>query len=337
MRIVSLLPSATEIVAALGLGDQLVAVTHECDYPPDLVAGKPVVTASIIPKTTSSPSLEGEEGDEPLPPNAGEIDRFVREALASGESLYRIDLDLLRDLKPDLLITQGLCDVCAVNHKAVVQAVEALGPGVQVIDLQPTTLAEVLESFRQVGAATDRAEAAEALAVLVRGRWEAVRQSAARATEHPRTLLLEWPDPPFTAGHWNPELLALANGEPAPWDTVGVASRTLHWDEIRAFAPEMIVLLACGMDAYRALDEAYALLDVPGWFDLPAVRNGECYAVDGNAFFNRPGPRLAESAEILATILHPERFTDMLPPYSVQRFDSEMLEAQESEGEEAAK
>jgi iron complex transport system substrate-binding protein len=146
--------------------------------------------------------------------------------------------------------------------------------------------------------------------------------------------LLEWPDPPFTSGHWNPELLALANGTPGPWDAAGTPSRTLTWDEINAFAPEMVVLLACGMDAYRALDESYALLDAPGWFDLPAVKNGECYAVDGSAYFNRPGPRLAESAEILATILHPETFTEMLPAYSVQRFDNELF--QPLEDEEAA-
>ncbi|MES2464520.1 MAG: cobalamin-binding protein [Armatimonadota bacterium] len=330
MRIVSLLPSATEIAAALGLGDQLVAVTHECDYPPDAVAGKPVVTSSLIPKTTTEP-FDGEEGEEPPPPSAYEIDRIVREALASGESLYRIDIDLMRDLKPDLILTQGLCDVCAVSHKAVVAAVDALGPDVKVLDLQPTNLAEVLESFRQVGAATGREAEAEALVISVQGRWDAVRDKAAKAPDRPRTLLLEWPEPPFTSGHWNPELLALANGEPAPWDAVGTPSRTLTWDEISAFAPEMVVLLACGMDAYRALDESYALLDAPQWFELPAVKNGECYAVDGNAYFNRPGPRLTESAEILATILHPETFTDMLPAYSVQRFDNELFEPLEDE------
>ena len=330
MRIVSLLPSATEIVAALGLGDQLVAITHECDYPPEVVAGKPVVTSSLIPKTTTEP-FGGEEGDEPPPPSAAEIDRIVRAALESGESLYQIDIELLRELKPDLIITQGLCDVCAVSHKAVVAAVEALGPEVMVLDLQPINLAQVLESFRQVGAATGRTAEAEVLITLVQARWDAVRTRAAKAMYRPRTLLLEWPDPPFTSGHWNPELLALANGGAAPWDESGTPSRTLSWDEINAFAPEMIVLLACGMDAYRALDESYALLDAPHWFDLLAVKNGECYAVDGNAYFNRPGPRLAESAEILATILHPEIFTEMLPPYSVQRFDNELFVPMEDE------
>jgi iron complex transport system substrate-binding protein len=330
LRIVSLLPSATEIVAALGLGDQLVAVTHECDYPPEIVADKPVVTSSLVPKITTEP-YDAEAWSEPPPPSAAEIDRIVREALASGASLYQIDIELLKELKPDLILTQGLCDVCAVSHKAVVAAVEALGPDVAVIDLQPTNLAEVLESFRQVGTATGREGEAEVLATSVQARWDAVRSKAAKALESPRTLLLEWPEPLFTAGHWNPELLALANGAPGPWDETGTPSRTLTWDEVEAFAPEMIVLLACGMDAYRALDESYALLDHPGWFELPAVKNGECYAVDGNAYFNRPGPRLAESAEILATILHPELFTDMLPAYSVQRFDNELFVPTEDE------
>ena len=327
MRIVSLLPSATEIVAALGLGDQLVGISHECDYPAQIVADKPIVTSSIVP-----PLVPAEDGDATAdengmrPPTAAEIDTIVRAALAQGESIYRIDIDRLRELKPDLLLTQGLCDVCAVSHKAVVSAVEALGSSVQVLDLQPTSLAEVLESFRQVGATTGRDAEAEALVASVQARWDTVREKAARAPERPKTLLLEWPEPLFTAGHWNPELLALAGGGTAPWDTPGAPSRTLEWADVQTFSPEMIVLIACGMDAYRALDEAYALGDAPGWFDLPAVRNGECYTADGNAYFNRPGPRLAESAEILATILHPDLFTEMLPPYSVQRFDNELLE-----------
>jgi iron complex transport system substrate-binding protein len=323
LRIVSLLPSATEIVCALGLQENLVGITHECDYPP-AVKGKPVVTSSLLPAPYRDENAEGEEEMEPL--SAGEIDARVREALTAGESLYRIDLDLLRSLKPDLLLTQGLCDVCAVTHQAVVAAADALGSTAQVLDLAPTSLAGVLATFRQVGDAMGREREAVALTALTEARWGVVRERAAATAEHPRTLLLEWPDPPFSAGHWNPELLALAGGVGGPWDEAGVPSRTLSWDEVREFGPEMLVLLACGFDAYRALDEAYALMDAPGWFDLPAVRQGECYAVDGNAYFNRPGPRLAESAEILATILHPETFTEMLPPYAVQRFPNDILD-----------
>lgn len=317
MRIVSLLPSATEIVAALGLGDHLVGITHECDYPPEVIAGKPVVTSSLLPS-------QGPD-DEPL--SSAEIDARVRAALEAGESLYRIDHDLLRELKPDLVLTQGLCDVCAVNHKAVVAAVDALNSdaAVQVLDLAPTSLATVLETFRLVGAAIGRETEAEALAAQVQARWDTAREKAAATPDRPKTLLLEWTDPPFSAGHWNPELLALAGASLGPWDEAGTPSRTLTWEEIQAFGPEMIVAIPCGLNVDRALEECYALADQEGWFDLPAVREGECYAVDGNAYFNRPGPRLAEAAEILATVLHPEVFTEMLPPYSVRRFPEELL------------
>jgi iron complex transport system substrate-binding protein len=303
------------------LGDQLVGVSHECDFPPDVVGGKPVVTSSILPAAHP-------HEDEPLL-SAREIDERVREARESGESLYRIDNDLLRDLKPDLVLTQGLCGVCAVTHQAVVAAVDALGGSARVLDLAPTNLAGVIQTIRDVGAATDKNAEAAALAEQMQGRWDRVREQAAQAPERPRTLLLEWPDPPFSAGHWNPELLALANGAPAPWDTPGQPSRTLSWPDIHAFAPEVIVLIACGLDADRAIDEAYALPEAAGldaWFDLPAVQNAECYAVDGSAYFNRPGPRLAESGEILATILHPETFTEMLPPHAVRQFPPELVE-----------
>lgn len=316
-----MLPSATEIVCALGLGDQLVGVTHECDFPPDVVKGLPVVTGSILPAPHPCE-------DEPLL-SAREIDERVREARESGESLYHIDNDLLRDLAPDLVLTQGLCDVCAVTHKAVVAAVDALGGTARVLDLAPTNLAGVLQTIRDVGAATGKDAEAAALAEQIQGRWNRVCEQAAQAPERPRTLLLEWTDPPFSAGHWNPELLALAQGAPGPWDIPGEPSRTLSWPDIHAFAPEVIVLVACGFDADRAIDEAYALPEAAGldtWFALPAVQNAECYAVDGSAYFNRPGPRLAESAEILATILHPETCTDMLPPHAVRQFPPELVE-----------
>lgn len=319
MRIVSLLPAATEIVCALGLADDLVGVSHACDYPPAAIAGKAVVTRSRL-ATSAIPADEDAEL-----PTAGEIDAEVRAMLAAGEPIFAIDGVKLRALQPDLVLTQGLCDACAMNHKDVVALAAALGENVTVLDLTPTTLDGVLETFRQIGAATNRAAEADALIALTQARWETVRVRASATGERPKTLLLEWPEPPFSVGHWNPELLALAHATAAPWDKIGQPSRTLDAAEIAAFAPEMIVLFACGFDAYRALDEAWSLTDLPGWFDLPAVRNGECYAVDGNAYFNRPGPRLAESAEILATVLHPEAFTEMLPPYSVQRFPDDLL------------
>lgn len=321
MRIVSLLPSATEIVCALGLEEFLVGVSHECDWPRS-VTEKPKVTSSVLP------APQTDEDGNVLEPTAAAIDAAVRASVAAGESLYRVDVDLLRSLNPTILLTQGLCDVCAVSHKIAVAAADAMGSAATVIDLAPTTLAGVLESFRQVGTATGRdAEAAE-LSARTQARWDAVQEKATKAKAaggSPRILLLEWPDPLFSAGHWNPELLTLAGGTGGAWDKVGEDSKTLDWETVREFAPEFIVLIACGFDAYRALEEAWPLSELPGWYDLPAVRNGECYAADGSAYFNRPGPRLAESAEILATILRPEIFTEMLPPYAVQRFSDEML------------
>ena len=300
-------------------------VSHECDFPPDVILdvfnAKPPITSSALP-----PPHPHE--DEPLL-SAREIDERVREARESGESLYQIDDEMLRLLKPDLVLTQGLCDVCAVTHKAVVAAVDALGGTARVLDLAPTNLAGVLQTIRDVGAATGKEVEAAALTAQIQGRWDHVRERAAATPERPRTLLLEWTDPPFSAGHWNPELLTLANAASGPWDEPGAPSRTLGWPEIVAFAPEVIVLIPCGFDADRAIDEAYALPEAAGldaWFALPAVQNAECYAVDGNAYFNRPGPRLAESGEILATILHPETFTDMLPPHAVRQFPTELVE-----------
>lgn len=332
MRIVSLIPSATEIVCALGLASDLVGVTHECDHPADVVSCLPVVTSSPL---LSPPPTDGEGDTESQPLSAREIDDKVRAALEQGESLYRIDHDLLRSLQPDLILTQGLCDVCAVNHHAVKTAVDAVGSAARVLDLAPTSLDGVLETFQQVGEATGKISEADALIAQTRARWNAVKGKAIQAGPPVKTLLLEWPDPPFSAGHWNPELLTLAGGVGGPWDKPGEPSRTLSWEEIADFAPDCIVLIACGWDADRAIEEAYAFWDVPQWFDLPAVKNAECYAVDGNAYFNRPGPRLAESAEILATILHPDTFTEMLPPYSVRLFPDDLLTPPPAEEDEA--
>lgn len=323
IRIASLVPFATEIVCALGLEENLVAISHVCDYPPS-VKVLPVVTAqTVLPEPQI---LTDEDGDTyEVPASAKEIDDAVRAAVASGEGLYRIDSAKLLELKPDLVLTQGLCDVCAASHIATAKAVAELGDAVKILDLSPTTLSGVLDAVRAVGTATEReAESEEIISDMI-ARFEAVKMDSAMSPNRPRTLLLEWPEPLFCAGHWSPELLTLANATLAPWDKVGAPSRVIEWDDVLRFDPEVILLAACGFDAERGAWESTTLTDLPGWFELPAVRNGDCYAIDGNAYVNRPGPRLADTAELLATILHPDTTQGTVPPYAVSRFPPEAL------------
>lgn len=193
-------------------------------------------------------------------------------------------------------------------------------------ELMPATLQGALEAIRRAGAAIDRASEADELARRIEDRWESIRAKAAGTPEPPRTLLLSEVDPPQAPGLWVPELLEMAGAESAPWDVAGEPARAVSWEEIVAFAPETIILILGGRDAHEAIEEAEALTELPGWYDLPAVRAGECYTADAATFFDSPGPKLAEAAGILATILHPETFTEMLPPYSVRIFPPALLE-----------
>jgi iron complex transport system substrate-binding protein len=284
MRIVSLLPSATEIICVLGLRDHLVGVTHECDYPQD-VRALPAVTRSRIPTGTVS----------------RDIDRLVREQLNAEQALYTLDLEMLQVLQPDLLVTQALCNVCAVAEAEVQAAVCALPGTPRVLNLEPMTLAEVFASIQQVAAAAG-IEGDGVVRVL-----EArVKQVTARVAGHPRlrVALLEWLDPPFSSGHWNPELVRLAGGTDGLGGE-GRPSRTLTWEEVVAWQPEVAVVACCGFDVERTLADVPLLHHVPGWVDLPAVRAGRVYVVDGSAYFSRPGPRLVDSLELMAHLLHP--------------------------------
>ena len=331
LRIASLVPFATEIVCALGLEDSLVAVSHRCDYPPS-VKNLPAVTAQtalLDPHTETDP-----DGDPvAVPLAASEIDAVVRAASASGAPLYTIDTQKLRDLSPTLILTQGLCDVCAVSHVATLAVARELGDAAQVLDVSPTNIAAILDAIRMIGAATGADAAAEELVSETISRLESVKLQSALSPKRPRTLLIEWPEPLFCAGHWSPELLAIANATLAPWDTPGAPSRLLDWNDVLRFDPEVIVLAACGMDAERGAWESTTLTDLPGWFDLPAVLSGDCYAVDGTAYFNRPSPRIADAAELLATILHPETMQNPVPPYSVSRFPNESLKPHTDAGD----
>ncbi len=287
MRIVSLLPSATEIVCELGLGEHLVGVTHECDFP-EFVKALPKVTRTLIPTDASS----------------GEIDRLVREQRKSQQALYALDLPVLETLRPDLIVTQALCGVCAVADEEV-RAAACMLPGTpRVINLEPESLAQVLDAIREVGQAANRIAAAEKAIDSLASRVKAVVQRTANVQHPPRMVLLEWLDPPFSCGHWSPELVQMAGGVEG-FGREGQPSRRLTWGEVCAWAPEVVLIACCGFTVERTFADVPLLNTVPGWREIPAVREGRVYVVDGSQYFSRPGPRLVDSLEILAHALHP--------------------------------
>lgn len=288
MRIVSLLPSATEIICALGLEDQLVGVSHECDWPP-FVRHLPKVTRSLIPAEATS----------------AEIDRLVREQVQTGRALYTLDLPMLEALRPDLIVTQALCDVCAVAEDEVRAAACTLPGNPRIINLEPQTLTQVFDAIRQVGRAVGAEHKAKEVVKELSARVKAVATRTAQLRRRPRVALLEWLDPPFSCGHWNPELVRLAGGIEG-LGREGQPSRTLRWEEVIAWQPEVVFIACCGFSIERALEDMALLANVPGWEDLPAVRAGRVYVADGSHYFSRPGPRLVDSLEILAHALHPE-------------------------------
>ena len=291
LRIVSLLPSATEIICALGLERQLVAVTHECDYPA-AVLRKPHITRSRLPLNLSS----------------HDIDLAVRSQLDSdAHSLYSIDRQLLAELGPDLIITQKLCEVCAVSYDEVLEAVRSLPRQPVVMNLEPMSLAEVLSDIERVGEVAGHPDRARELVASLQRRVDAVTSAVGEATSVPRVGFLEWIDPLFCAGHWNPELIALAGGV----DGLGrlhQPSVRIEWEKVVAFAPEVLLISCCGFSAERASQDLAVLEAMPGFGNLPCVRSGRIHVVDGAAYFSRPGPRLVDSLELLAHLVHPEVF-----------------------------
>jgi iron complex transport system substrate-binding protein len=294
-RIASLLASGTEIVCALGLGDQLVGVSHECDYPPR-VRGLPVLTAPRLDARASSAA----------------IDRLVRERAAAGLSLYEILADRLRAAAPDLIVTQDQCRVCAVSLEQVrVEAEGMLGRDARIVSLSPHTLEEALDDVIRVAEGAGVPERGRALRRDLRYRLERLASRANCAAGHrerrPSVLCLEWLDPPFLSGHWMPELASMAGGEISDLPAGG-RSASVDWRTVAAARPDVIVLMPCGFELERTLAEAPSALARPEVRDTPAFREGRVWAVDGNAYFNRSGPRLVESAEILASILHPDVF-----------------------------
>ena len=288
MRIVSLLPSATEIICELGLGPQLVGVSHECDYPPEVLR-IPKVTSSVIPKDAPS----------------AEIDRLVRAHLQTSRALYMLDLDLLESLRPDCIVTQALCDVCAVSSDDVEAAVCSLPGAPTVINLEPSRLEDVFDTIELVGEAAGIRATAKSKVAELKSRVAAVAtRTATKIDSRPRVALLEWIDPPFNAGHWNPQLVDFAGGIDCLGNE-GMPSRTLDWLEIETAAPEVLFIACCGYSLQRTLADLPILTRQSGWTKLPSTQSGRVYVFDGNAYFSRPGPRLVESLELLAHSLHP--------------------------------
>jgi len=297
MRIVSLLPSATEIVAALGCADQLVGISHECDYP---------AWITHLPRVTQC-EIHGAD----LP--SAQIDAWVRNTLASTGTLYTLDEELVRNLQPDVILTQQLCDVCAVNYGSVAAFAHSLAKRPLVVNLQPSTLEEVLGDITRVGTALGTMAKAETVIEDLRKRVDRVASRTTSAASRPACFLMEWTDPPFCSGHWNPQLVSLAGGID-PVGRAGQPSRRVSWDEIEAADPDLIVLALCGNSQQRAVQEAGALATNPRWTNLRAVRAGDLVALDGNAYFSRPGPRIVDSLEMLAAILHPELWPGLNVP-----------------------
>jgi len=286
MRIVSLVPSATEMLFALGLGSELVAVTHECDYPPG-ARELPRVTRDVLPSGLS----------------AAQIDAAVKERTLAGESIYELDAEALHELEPDLIVTQALCSVCAVSYDDVRAIAAELPSRPRVISLDPHTVGEVLGDARTLAQATDCGDAAVELVRDAAARIDRIRVAVKHA-RRPRVVALEWLDPPFAAGHWTPQLIEFAGGE----DVLGFPgenSEQRTWDEVAASQPDVVIVMPCGYDAEIAHREAEMHRD-----ELAALGAGEVVAVDASSYFSRPGPRIVDGLELLAHIFHPELISE---------------------------
>ncbi len=291
MRIVSLLPSATEVICSLGLREYLVGVTHECDYPADVV-GLPIVTKSIIPHDASSI----------------EIDQLVRSQLETNTALYSLDVELLELLQPDIIVTQALCEVCAVSEAEIEETICQLSNNPKVLNLEPMCLKDVLDTLLLVGEETGQQDFTDGVIKALNHRIDRVRaltENHIEKSAYPKVAFLEWIDPPFNAGHWTSELIEMAGGI----DCLGNKHRpseTTLWDDVLEAQPDVMFIACCGFSMERAAKDIPILQSNEGWRDLPCVKNKRVYLSDGNSYFNRPGPRLVDSLEIIANALHPD-------------------------------
>ncbi|MBX3346020.1 MAG: cobalamin-binding protein, partial [Nitrospira sp.] len=288
MNICSLVPGATEVVAALGLQDRLVGISHECDTPQTLSHVPVMVRGRIDSHALSS----------------AQIDAQVGEWLSGGSGLYELDEVRLQAAKPDLLITQDLCDVCAITPTQLARVVQTLSPPPRMVTLNPHRLDDVLRDIETLGGAMEREEAGRQLAAALRRRLDAVRTTVGAEPSRPKVACLEWLSPLYSAGHWVPDMVAAAGGIDV-LATAGAPSRTIEWEALAACAPDVIVLMPCGFTVARTKAELTAVTEHPAWPHLPAVQRGEVYLVDALSHFSRPGPRLVDGVEQLAAILHP--------------------------------
>jgi iron complex transport system substrate-binding protein len=291
MKIISLLPSATEIVCALGLEESLVGITHECDFPAE-VSGKPVLTASRISHETMS---------------SKEIDHAVRSQLDGHGSIYDLNEKLLQALAPDLIITQELCDVCAVSYKTVEKAARMYVADARVVSLEPNTIDDIFDNIKLVGKLCGVSEKAAAVVAGFEQRLDEIRRKTAKLKTRPRTFLLEWLEPPFAPGHWAPEQAEIA-GATCLLGQRAEKSVTTTYQAIYESKPETIVLIPCGYYTSDILRQLENTVFPANWHELPAIENGEVWALDATSFFSRPGPRVVDGVEILAKIFHPDVF-----------------------------
>ena len=303
-RIVSFLPSATEMACALGLRDQLVGITHECDYPPGITA-KPIVVRNVLPiEKMSQP----------------EIDAAVAARMRDGHSLYQVDEDLLARLEPDLILTQDLCQVCAPSGNEVTAALNLLPKKPEILWLTPNSLDQIFANLRELGAATNRAPEAERLINALHTRLDKINEITRGISNRPRVFCMEWLDPVYGSGHWVPEMVRLAGGVDSlsheRQDSVRVP-----WSEVVDYAPEILIITPCGFNLEQVIEQAPQIARYQLWSSLPAVRHGRVYAVDANSYFARPGPRVVDGVELLAHLIHPELFSWNGSPNAYRRLD----------------
>jgi iron complex transport system substrate-binding protein len=300
MRICTLFPAATEMVFALGSGDALVGVSHECNYP---------AAASKLARVTRSKVPDGL--------TSAEIDRLVTTTLQDGRSLYELDAALLELLAPDFIVTQQLCEVCALSSEEARQCLSALACKPELVSLEANSLAGILDDIRTVAVALGQRDRGERLVAALRARIDAIARMT-RGAHRPRVFCMEWVDPPYCGGHWMKELVEIAGGH----DALAVSERPSYrvaWQDVLDFAPEIIVLICCGFDVERSAREVATLTGFPGARALPAIRNGRVFATDSSDYFARPGPRIVDSLEILAHIIHPEIFSAPRLPGAFRR------------------